>query len=332
MSGDAAEADASDGPVAAGVIGVGSMGRHHARVYSELRDAELVGVTDVDGEQAAAVAAEHGTRAVDRETLLDAADVVSVAVPTAYHYETVMECIDRGVGVLVEKPFVDDREKGRELADRADEAGVTLQVGFIERFNPATRVLAEIVPDLDVVAIDVDRLGPPVDRQGEDSVVMDLMVHDIDILLSLVDAEIESLSATARDEGHAAVQFRFDDESIAALTASRLTQEKVRRLSVTAISCRVNVDFIAQTVEIHRRSVPEYVESDGDIRYRHESVIERPIVENGEPLKAELEAFVTAARDGTEPVVTADDALRVLEVAERIERLALPKTVEAGSR
>ena len=321
-----------DEPLAAGVIGVGSMGKHHARVYGELPSAELVGVADADAERAEAVAAEHGTRAAERSALLDAADVVSVAVPTAYHYETVLECIDRGVDVLVEKPFVDDRERGRELADRADAAGVTLQVGFIERFNPATRVLADIVPDLDVVAIDVDRLGPPVDRQGEDSVVMDLMVHDIDILLSLVDAEIESLSAIARDEGHAAVQFRFADESIAALTASRLTQQKVRRLSVTAISCRVNVDFIAQTVEIHRHSVPEYVESNGDIRYRHESVIERPIVENGEPLKAELEAFVTAARDGTEPVVTAEDALRVLEIAERIERLALPTRAVAGSR
>lgn len=329
------KATGSDGnarPLAAGVIGVGSMGEHHARVYSELHTAELVGVTDVDEERAAETAAEHGTSAMECSELLDAVDVVSVAVPTAYHYETVLKCIDHGVHVLVEKPFVSERENGRELAERADAAGVTLQVGYIERFNPATRVLADIVPDLDVVAIDIDRLGPPVDRQGEDSVVMDLMVHDIDILLSLVDSGIESLSATARDEGHAAVQFQFADESIAALTASRLTQQKVRKLSVTAISCRVNVDFISQTVEIHRHSVPEYVESDGDIRYRHESVIERPIVENGEPLKAELGAFVTAARDGTTPLVTAEDALRVLEVAERIERLALEPMAVAGSQ
>ena len=333
MSGANGAGSNGDGsPLAAGVIGVGSMGAHHARVYSELHTAKLVGVTDIDEEQAAEVAAEHGTVAMERSELLDAVDVVSVAVPTAYHYETVLDCIDRGVHVLVEKPFVAEREKGRELAERADAAGVTLQVGYIERFNPATRVLADIVPDLDVVAIDIDRLGPPVDRQGEDSVVMDLMVHDIDILLSLVDSEVASMSATARDEGHAAVQFQFEDESIAALTASRLTQQKVRQLSVTAISCRVNVDFISQTVEIHRHSVPEYVESDGDIRYRHESVIERPIVENGEPLKAELEAFVTAARDGTTPLVTAEDALRVLEVAERIERLALAPMAVAGSQ
>ncbi|QLD87128.1 Gfo/Idh/MocA family oxidoreductase [Natronomonas halophila] len=312
----------------AGVIGVGSMGQNHARVYSELRDANLVGVTDVDADQAATVAAEYGTQSMSRSELLDSVDVVSVAVPTPYHYETTLECIERGIDVLVEKPFVDDLDKGRDLAERAEAAGVTLQVGHIERFNPATRVLADIVPDLDVVAIDIDRLGPPLNRDNEDSVIMDLMVHDIDILLSLVDSEIESVSAAARDERHATVQFRFENESVAALTASRLTQEKVRKLSVTAISCRVNVDFISQTVEIHRRSLPEYIESDGDIRYRHESVVERPIVENGEPLKAELEAFIEAAREGTEPLVTAEDAIRVLEIATDIEEMALkPKRV-----
>jgi len=292
-------------------------------VYSELCDVDLVGVTDVDADRAESIASDYNTRAMSQSELLADIDVVSVAVPTQYHYETVLECIDRGVDILVEKPFVDDLEKGKEIAERARKAGVTLQVGHIERFNPATRVLADIVPDLDVVAIDIDRLGPPLKRANEDSVIMDLMVHDIDILLSLIGSDIESISAAARDERHATAQFRFEDRSVAALTASRLTQEKVRKLSVTAISCRVNVDFIAQTVEIHRRSLPEYIENDGEIRYRHESVVERPMVENGEPLKAELEAFVSAAREGTDPLVTAEDALRVLEIATRIEEMAL---------
>lgn len=313
----------------AGVIGVGSMGQNHARVYSELPSATLLGVCDADKEQANTIAAEYGTLAMDRSELLDAVDVVSVAVPTPYHYETVLECIDRGVDVLVEKPFVDNLEKGRELANRARDADVTLQVGHIERFNPATRVLADIVPDLEVVAIDIDRLGPPLERTNGDSVIMDLMVHDIDILLSLVDSDIESVSAVARDEGHATAQFKFEDESLATLTASRRTQQKVRKLSITAESCRVNVDFITQSVEIHRRSHPEYIESDGEIRYRHESVVERPMVENGEPLKAELDAFVTAARDGTEPLVTAEEAIRVLELVMQIEILALKAQPEA---
>lgn len=310
------------GNLATGVIGVGSMGQHHARVYSELPDATLVGVSDVDEEQAVTVAAEYGTRPMDRSELLDTVDAVSVAVPTTYHYETVLECIERGIDVLVEKPFVDNIEDGRELARRARDAGVTLQVGHIERFNPATRVLADIVPDLDVVAIDIDRLGPPLDRDNEDSVVIDLMIHDIDILLSLIDSEIDSISSAARGERHATAQFQFADDSIATLTASRLTQQKIRQISITALSCRVNVDFISQSVEIHRHSVPEYIESDGDIRYRHESVVEHPIVENGEPLKAELASFIDAARNGTKPLVTAEDALRVLKVAIQIEGTA----------
>jgi len=318
--------------VRAGVIGVGSMGRHHARVYSELPGVTLAGVSDVDEQQAAAVASEYNSRAMDVDALLDAVDVVSVAVPTAYHYDTVRRCLDNGVHVLVEKPFVEDRDRGRELARRATERDLVLQVGHIERFNPATRVLADIVPDLDVVAVNVERLGPPLERDNDDNVVMDLMVHDLDILLSLTDSDVRSLSALARDERHVTVQLQFDDESIAELTASRLTQQKVRRLSITALSCRVNVDFISQTVEIHRRSLPEYVESDGDIRYRHESVVERPMVENGEPLKHELTAFVDAVREGTEPVVTAHDAITVMEWVDEIESVALDTPQEVRPR
>ena len=323
---------ASDQVLRAGVIGVGSMGRNHARVYAETPAVELVGVEDVDGARAGSVAAEYGTEALGRAALLDAVDVVSVAVPTRHHHDVVDECIDRGVHVLVEKPFVADLERGRELAETARARGVTLQVGHVERFNPATRVLDDVVPDLDVVAIDVQRLGPPVDRGADDTVVMDLMVHDIDILLSLVDSEIASVSAIARDDRHVSVQFGFEDRSIATLTASRLTQERVRRLSVTAMSCRVNVDFIGQTVDIHRRSYPEYVEDDGDVRYRHESVVERPMVEKGEPLKAEISSFVAAVREGTRPVVTAEDALEVLALAKRIESLALGRAEEVPLR
>ena len=312
----------------AGVIGVGSMGQHHARVYSELPGTTLAGVTDTDAEQGLSVATDYGATYMNRRDLLDAVDVASVAVPTRFHADAVEACIEADVDVLVEKPYVDDRERGRELARRAREAGITLQVGHIERFNPAITVLSDIVPDLDVVSIDIDRLGPPLARETDDNVVMDLMIHDIDILLSLIEGEIESLSAVARDDRHATAQFEFDSGAVSTVTASRLTQQKVRTLSITAESCRVNVDMIGQTVEIHRRSLPEYVEADGDIRYRHESVVERPMVENGEPLKAELASFVDAVENGTEPLVTAEDALDVLEVVERVEGLAFPPVPE----
>ncbi|AWB28317.1 Gfo/Idh/MocA family protein [Halococcoides cellulosivorans] len=313
---------------AAGVLGVGSMGKHHARVYDELPETRLVGVSDTDDQRAREVASGTTAAVMDSDDLLEAADVVSVAVPTRFHADAVQACIDRGVDVLVEKPFVDDHQRGREIAAAARAAGVTLQVGHIERFNPAVRVLDDIVPDLDVVAVDIDRLGPPTDRDSQDSVVKDLMIHDVDILLDLIDAEIETLTAVARDDQHATAQFQFDTDTVATLTASRRTQQKVRELVITAESCRVTVDFIDQHVEIHRRSVPEYVQHDGDVRYRHESVVERPTVTNGEPLKAQLEAFVAAARDGTEPPVTAEDALDALEIVDQIEALALGRVPE----
>ncbi|MFC7134043.1 MULTISPECIES: Gfo/Idh/MocA family oxidoreductase [Salinibaculum] len=313
----------------AGVIGVGSMGAHHARVYSELPNVTLAAVADVDREQAGAVASRYGTRSLTTDDLVDRVDVATIAVPTANHYDVARECIDRGVDVLVEKPLVDDVERGHRLARRAREAGVTLQVGHIERFNPAVRALEDILPDLDVVAVDVQRLGPPLDRDVSDSVVYDLMVHDIDLLFHLLDSDIDSLTATAANDQHVSAQLSFADGSIGELTASRLTQQKVRTLAVTAMECRVTADFINQSVEIHRQSLPEYVEQNGDVRYRHESVVERPVVDTGNPLKRELQSFLDAVRDGTTPAVTAEDGLRVIEVADRIESeaLGLPREV-----
>jgi predicted dehydrogenase len=316
--------------VDAGVIGVGKMGANHARVYSELQNVNLVGVADADAEQAQSVADKYGAEVMDRADLLSAVDIVSIAVPTELHYEFGVEAVESGVDLLIEKPFVDDYDRGEELAERAEEAGVTLQVGHIERFNPAVRVVTDLAPELDIISVDVRRLGPPVDRGGSDSVVYDLMVHDLDLLLSLVDDDIDEITANGRDKRHVSAQLTFDDGAIGDLTASRLTQQKVRTLGITAMDCQVNVDFIDQSVEIHRQSFPEFIEQNGDVRYRQESVIERPMVKNGEPLKAELRSFVESAVNGTEPVVTAEDGLRVLKIAERVENEALAESPEVS--
>ncbi len=307
----------------AGVIGVGSMGHNHARIYDELSNVDLVGVADVNHDQAKQVADDHDTRAMSRNSLLAAAEVVSVAVPTPYHYEAAMECVEQGVDVLVEKPLVADPANGRDLIDAAERAGVTVQVGHVERFNPAVEALGDIVSDLDVIAVEAQRLGPPREREIQDSAVLDLMTHDIDVLLALVDAEIESIDAVGtRGNRHAAANFQFDDGTMATLTASRLTQQKIRRLAITAREARVNVDYASRSVEIHRHSTPEFIAEDGDLRYRHESIVERPTVHNGEPLKKEIESFVEAATTGAEPKVTVEDGLRVLEVAREIDALA----------
>jgi predicted dehydrogenase len=318
-------------PLRVGVVGVGSMGRNHARVYDELAGAELVGVTDADAARASEVADAHATRAYDVQTLLDVVDAVSVVVPTAYHADVLADCIDAGVHALVEKPFVADVETGRELAARARSAGVTLQVGHIERFNPAVRTVADIVENLDVLAVEAHRLGPPLDRDLGSNVVHDLMIHDLDVVCALLGATPESVTAAGGHGGqYATATCTYPGGVVASFTASRVTQQKVRRLAITARECQVIVDYTDQSVEIHRSSAPEYVAGNGGFRHRTESVIERPMVDNGEPLAHELRAFLEAVRDGTEPVVSAEDGLRALELATRVDDLVSRRTTEVA--
>lgn len=312
-----------------GVIGVGSMGASHARVYSELPGVSLVGVADADADRAREIATRHGTRAMDQSELVEAAEAVSIAVPTAHHYPIARECIVAGVHVLVEKPFVAEPSEGRELISLAEEHGVTIQVGHVERFNPAIRAVTEILANHEILAIDAQRLGSPRERRIEDNAVLDLMIHDIDVLLSVVDSEIDTVNALgAEDNRYIDAQLGFENGIVASLTASRVTQRKVRELSITARECWITVDYIDRSVEIHRHSLPEYVEGGSGVHYRHEGVVERPMVDSGEPLKKELAAFVECAETGTEPVVTAADGLRALEVARTIDRLATDEAVE----
>jgi len=296
------------------------MGRHHARVYRELPETELIGVADADTEAARAAANTYETAAMGMEELLDAVDAVSVAVPTPYHYETASQALDWGTHVLVEKPFVDSLDAGRRLIDRARERDLTLQVGHVERFNPAIRALADIVPDLNVIAVDARRLGPPLDRDLQASAVLDLMIHDLDVLLALIgdDATVTE-AAGAADGQYVTATVDLDDGVVGSLTASRVTQQKVRELSITAESCQVHVDYISRSVQIHRHSIPEYIEENGDVRYRHENIVEHPTVDNGEPLKKELSSFAEAIEEGTEPVVTGEDGLEALKLAREIE-------------
>ena len=303
------------------------MGRHHARVYAESPNAELVGVSDVDEENAAAVATEYGTRAMSTGALLDAVDAVSVAVPSRYHRPIASEALDAGVHALVEKPLATTTADAAALVDAANAAGVILQVGHIERFNPAVRTVSEFVDDLDLIAVDARRLGPPVEdgRDVGDGVVLDLMIHDLDVLLSLVGSPVADVTAAGSpDDQYVAATLGFENDVVGSLTASRVTQRKVRELTLTARECIVTVDYIDRSVRIHRRTRPEFLVNDGDLRYRSEQVVERPTVDNGEPLKKELDAFLDAVQNGTEPVVSGQDGVNALSLVHRVKRALKP--------
>ncbi|WP_345784904.1 Gfo/Idh/MocA family oxidoreductase [Natrinema sp. 1APR25-10V2] len=314
----------NEGLIDVGVIGVGSMGQHHARIYDELPNANLVGVTDVDETQAEETAAKHGVEALDRESLLEAVDAVSVVVPTQFHYDVVTQCLDANVATFVEKPVLDDLEQADALQSRVERADVPVQVGHIERFNPAVTTLEQLIDDLTIVSVRAQRLGPAPDREIEDSAVLDLMIHDIDIVLSLLDDDPVSVTSAGVDGNrHASALLEFEGGTMASLTASRKTQKKVRTLEITAEECLIELDYINQSIEIHRNSVPEYIEQDGDVRFKHESIVERPTITNAEPLQKELASFVDVVEAHGVPEVTVKDGIAALSVALEIEAKAL---------
>jgi len=301
-----------------GVIGVGTMGQNHARVYRELPSAELVGVTDTNDDCAAEVAASYDTRPMQKNAILDAVEAVSIAVPTECHYAVAQEAIERDVHVLVEKPFVKRIPRGWDLVKQADERDLTLQVGHIERFNPAVQALNEIVSDFTIIAIDANRLGPPIDRDVDVSPVFDLMIHDIDIVRSLAGGDVTSITAVSTPNApYTSASLSFDS-IVATLTASRITQNKVRQLTVTARECWVKIDYIDQSIEIYHHSVPKYVEREGGIKFRDNHIVERPTVDNSEPLKAELQSFLDAVLSGKDPFVSGIDGIESLKIANKV--------------
>lgn len=316
---------------AIGVVGVGTMGAKHARVLSEMRGAELIGVADHDDLRASRVADSYGTQARPAVELIEAADAIVIAVPTTDHYDIALECIAADTHILIEKPFVADPAEGRELIRLANETGLVLQVGHIERYNPAVDALFEFVDPTEIVALSANRLGPPVDRGIGDDVVTDLMIHDIDIILALLGDRPTTVSGLSGYDGkYASVLLEFPDDVMATLTASRVTQRKIRSLEVTTPDRLFSVDYLDQSVQIHRRSRPSYAEADSDLRYRHESVIERPLIQSAEPLKLELESFLTAITTDGSPRVTGIDGLKALSVVWSLTRQSENKAMEVS--
>jgi predicted dehydrogenase len=303
-----------EAPVRAGVIGVGALGRHHARVWAATGGASLVGVHDVDAARAAEVAGRHGCRAYpDVDSLLADVDAVSVAVPTADHHRLSLRALESGRDVLVEKPMTATLAEADELITAAEARGAILQVGHIERFNPATEVL--LAAGKGARFIEVHRLGSFSPRSLDVDVVLDLMIHDLDIVLALdgsAPAQIEAVGVpvlTPRVD-IANARLRFASGLIANLTASRVSPEKVRKFRVFSPRTYVSADFTAREAQILR------LETDGDGRPRIAS--ERRAAPEEEPLRRQIEAFARAVRERSKPVVPGADGRRALALAHAI--------------
>ncbi len=314
--------------VRAAVAGAGHMGQYHTLVYAELWDVDLVGVVDIDFERARHVAAQYDTLAFsDHRELIGRVDVVSVAVPTEAHFAVAKELLEAGVSVLVEKPMAPTLEEARELFRIARESGAVLHVGHVERFNGAVQEVRNIVDR--PILIESRRLGPFMPRVQKDTVVMDLMIHDIDIVLGLVDSEprrIVALGSSLHSDvaDVANVQIQFGSGTLAIITASRATEQKIRTLAITQPDAYIVLDYSDQDIRIHRRAAQEYTLNRESIRYRQASFVEHLFVHKDNPLKLEILHLIRAMRrareTGTVELPESDD-IRSLAVALEIERM-----------
>ena len=310
-----------------GVIGVGHLGRYHAQNYAALKGVELVGVTDVDEERARSVADETGCRAFENmPRLLDEVEAVSVVVPTDRHHEVGTVVLDRGVHCLMEKPIAVTLNEADDLIGIAQQKGVILQVGHIERFNPAFRALNDF--PLTPRFIESHRLSPYNPRGTEVAVVLDLMIHDIDAILSMVRRPVDRIDssgvAVVSDTVDIAnVRLRFEGGCVANLTASRISQKKMRKMRLFQKDTYISIDFLEKKTDILKlvkeKASGETILGEMGVgeRKRH-VVLQQPSIPKGESLETELEAFVKTVRGETVRFVSGEEARAALAVATEI--------------
>jgi predicted dehydrogenase len=296
------------------VVGVGHLGRHHARILASLPGAELAAVVDINAPRAREVAAATATRALtDYRELFGQVDAVTIAVPTERHAEVGCACLEAGIATLVEKPLARTVDEADALIEAAARRGAVLAVGHTERFNPAVAAARPLLRNPRF--IEVHRLGTFPERSLDIDVVFDLMIHDLDVLLSIVDADVESIEAvgvpvlTSRVD-IANARLRFGDGCIANLTASRISRDRVRKIRFFQPSAYLSIDYAAQKVERwtlvkHDGAAPSIAGGELD-------------VPREEPLKRELADFVAAIVAGRAPAVSGADGRRALHLAQQI--------------
>jgi UDP-N-acetylglucosamine 3-dehydrogenase len=303
----------ADGRLRVGVVGVGVMGSNHARVFADLADVDLVGVADPDSAQRDFVSRTLGCAAFsDIDALLaQGVDALTIAAPTHLHRELALRSIARRVHVLVEKPIAPSVEEGRAIIAAARRARLALMVGHVERFNPTVEAIKEAIRGEDILSIAITRVGPFPPRMSDVGVVIDLAVHDIDLIRWFTESEIAEVqpqlsSAIAEREDIALLQFRTASGVLAHINTNWLTPFKARNVVIATRNKYITGDLLTRQVTECFGFQP-----DGSYSMRHLSV------GHAEPLRAELQAFVAAIRNGKQPAVSGEEGVASLEIAIR---------------
>ena len=304
------------GPIRTAVVGVGHFGRYHAQKYAAAPGAQLVAVCDADADRGAAVAAELGSRAVgDPRELLGAVDAVSVVVPTRSHFEIARLFLEAGVHVLLEKPMTETVAQARALVEIAAAHGALLQVGHLEQFSAVRAAMTDVVTQ--PLYIEANRISPFKLRGTDVSIVLDLMIHDIDLILTLVDAPVASVEAVgapvlSAEEDIANSRIRFANGCVASITASRISQKNERKMRIFQPSSYVAVDFVARKLLVAAKTG-----GIGPLGIPNISINESAYAES-DSLETEVAAFLDCIATGAAPRIGGAEGLRALEVAIRI--------------
>ncbi len=301
------------------VIGVGYLGKFHAQKYAALPDSELIAVCDNNTGNAQKIASELGVEAItDYQGLLDKVDAVSIVVPTQKHYEVAKMFLERSIHVLLEKPITVTVEEAQQLVDIADKNKAILQVGHLERFNPAILALEGTLKE--PLFIESHRVAPFNPRGADVSVILDLMIHDIDIILDIVGKPVKRIEAKgvavlSNDVDIANVRLEFENGCVANVTASRAGMKSERKMRIFQSDAYIAIDFQNKKLGIHRKGNSEMFPGVANIDSNEQTF------EQGDALMAEIEAFLKSIKTNTPPVVSGADGKRALETAMEITRL-----------
>tara|TARA_B100000686_G_C16762110_1_gene959353 strand:+ start:1010 stop:1975 length:966 start_codon:yes stop_codon:yes gene_type:complete len=305
--------------IRAGVVGVGRMGAYHLGVLSEIAEVSIIGIVDTDLRRAEALSKQYSIPHFSNyKDLINKADVAIVAVPTSAHYPVARDLLKSGIHVLLEKPCANNMQQAAELFEIADQNQLTLHIGHVERFNGAVQELHKIVTS--PLFVESRRMGPFAERIKDDGVVLDIMIHDIDIVLNLINSKVVETnvlgtSVFSDKDDLVNAQLLFENGCIASIIASRASQNKVRTLSITQPDSYVILDYTEQEIYVHRQSSSEHVLTRDSLRYKQESLVERIFVHKDNPLKLEIKHFLDCAANGSPRRVAVDNELYSLEIA-----------------
>jgi predicted dehydrogenase len=300
--------------IRAGVVGVGYLGKFHAEKYAASDQAALVGLVDIDQERVREIGGRLRTEwFTDYRQLFDRVQCVSIAVPTRLHYRLARDFLEAGIDVLIEKPLAVDLAEGKELVELAERKGRVLQVGHLERFNPAIRRLERIIKEPKF--IECHRLAPFVERGTDVDVVLDLMIHDIDVIASLVRAAVEKVEAVGvpvlTDKPDIAnARIKFSNGCIANVTSSRVSVKRERKVRFFQPDAYISIDYDQRRAQIFHKPPP----GGGWLDIRGESIE----IREGDALADEIDSFLSCVRSRTAPLVGGRDGLRALEIASMI--------------